>query len=102
MSKAMDGDLDFVEVGDVVHEGADVSGVDEAEAGCAAECDDYGVDDAVGAGVRGGEGLVDRGAVVEVGGGRIRGVPALRRVRAGVVRSASRRAAAVRLHWREQ
>lgn len=70
-----DGDVGFVEVGDVVDEGPDVSGVDEAEAGCAAECDDDGVDDAVEAGVGGGEGFVDRCAGVEVVGVVVAALP---------------------------
>lgn len=64
-----DGDFSLVKVGDVVDEGAFVADVNKAEAWRQAECDDDGVCEAVQAGVRGGEGLVDG-----VAGGKVVGV----------------------------
>jgi hypothetical protein len=54
------GYLGLVEVSDVVDEGVLGAGADEAEGGGAAHCEDCGVDDAVQAHVRGGQGQVDR------------------------------------------
>lgn len=64
-----DGDLGFVEVGDVVDERAFVADVDETEPRREAEGDDDGVCEAVQAGMGGGEGLVDG-----VAGGKVVGV----------------------------
>ena len=70
-----DGDLGLVEVGDVQDEGQFVAGVDEAEAGCAAEGGDGRLGDAVHALGRGGDGLVDGVAGVEVAGDVVAPVP---------------------------